>query len=203
MSQIFRAVRTSLSEPFGSPEHLSFFDDPGWHVGSAAVSSDGTAFYFIKWRHDEIPADIYVSYNKKALEDVAILATKQAIQKKARAIAEINAAMHNETYAYGALRVLLDHDGGGGGGVCDTEKATWRILAAYWHEKQQCRFTVLKSIRELEDALLLLDYEVEPYTLSGDDGDVSGEMLQADINADGRVDFSDYALLMNYWLDSY
>ncbi len=59
--QLFKATRTSLTEPFGNLEHLSFFDTPGGHSGGPYLSSDGTALYFVSWLRDE-NRDIYVSY---------------------------------------------------------------------------------------------------------------------------------------------
>jgi hypothetical protein len=60
--QLFEATRTSVLEPFGSPEHLSFFDTPGGGSAEPSLSSDGTALYFT--RHlGSGPGDIYVSYS--------------------------------------------------------------------------------------------------------------------------------------------
>jgi Tol biopolymer transport system component len=62
IGQLFKATRESLDAPFGSPEHLSFFDSPGSSLGYPFLSSDGKAFYFAK-SVDGQPLDIYVSYS--------------------------------------------------------------------------------------------------------------------------------------------
>ena len=61
-TQIFRATRGSLSEPFGNLEHLSLFDTPGGGSGFSRCSSDGKSLYFTSWLSGE-PSDIYVSYS--------------------------------------------------------------------------------------------------------------------------------------------
>jgi len=62
-SQLFEAVRNSINDPFGSPEHLSFFDTPGGVSGALSLSSDGSSLYFGRVSPDTAEADIYVSYN--------------------------------------------------------------------------------------------------------------------------------------------
>ena len=59
--QIFRAQRSSLTEPFGSPVHLSFFDTPVGSSAYPALSSDGSTMFFGRWLSGET-TDIYVSY---------------------------------------------------------------------------------------------------------------------------------------------
>jgi hypothetical protein len=59
--QLFKATRTSLTEPFSNLEHLSFFDTPGGDSGAPCPSYDGTAIYFVSWLSDG-NRDIYVSY---------------------------------------------------------------------------------------------------------------------------------------------
>ena len=58
---ILEATRLSLNDPFGNVQHLSAFDMPGTWSNHPAISSDGTAFYFVSpgtgGNHD-----IYVSY---------------------------------------------------------------------------------------------------------------------------------------------
>jgi parallel beta-helix repeat protein len=61
VSQLFKATRESLDAPFGNLEHLSFFDSPDSSVQYPFLSSDGSAFYFGKWKSGEM-MDIYVSY---------------------------------------------------------------------------------------------------------------------------------------------
>jgi Tol biopolymer transport system component len=43
--EIFKALRTSLIEPFGNVEHLSFLDSPSGQ-GCPGISADGTTLYF-------------------------------------------------------------------------------------------------------------------------------------------------------------
>jgi parallel beta-helix repeat protein len=60
-TQLFRARREALDQPFGPPEHLSFFDTPGGGSGHPCISSDDTALYFLRGLSGERP-DIWVSY---------------------------------------------------------------------------------------------------------------------------------------------
>jgi len=62
-SQLFTATRTSLDGTFGPAEHLAFLDTPGWQNNHPYLSSDGTAFYFVRQLGDDrTTQDIYVSY---------------------------------------------------------------------------------------------------------------------------------------------
>ena len=60
VSQLFKATRGSLMDPFGETQHLSVFDTPGGHSSWPALSSDGSALYFT--RSFGSGGDIYVSY---------------------------------------------------------------------------------------------------------------------------------------------
>ncbi|MHC4739865.1 MAG: LamG-like jellyroll fold domain-containing protein [Planctomycetota bacterium] len=60
-SPLYKATRTSLSEPFGNIEQLSFFYTPLGSSSSPFLSSDGKAFYFSR-TVDGQPIDNYVSY---------------------------------------------------------------------------------------------------------------------------------------------
>jgi Tol biopolymer transport system component len=59
--QLFRATRQSLDAPFVNLEHLSFFDSPDSSAQYPFLSSDGSVFYFGRWKSGEF-MDIYVSY---------------------------------------------------------------------------------------------------------------------------------------------
>lgn len=59
-AQLFKATRGSLEVPFGSPEHLSFFDSPGSSLQYPFLSSDGKTFYYARSDFGE-PFDIWVS----------------------------------------------------------------------------------------------------------------------------------------------
>ena len=60
-SQIFKADRTSLEEPFGLAEHLSVLDEAGSSCAHPGISSDGKALYFVRAYAKE-RTDIWVSY---------------------------------------------------------------------------------------------------------------------------------------------
>ncbi len=60
-SRLFRASRASADEPFGPPEHLSFFDAESVSLQYPFLGNDGTALYFVRWE-DGDTTDIYVSY---------------------------------------------------------------------------------------------------------------------------------------------
>jgi len=53
---------------------------------------------------------------------------------------------------------------------------------------------------KLEDALILLGEEVEPQ--SWPEEPEPPAVLKADINEDGVVDFQDFAVLTDHWLES-
>jgi len=61
ISQLFTATRESVTEPFGSPERLRFFDLPGNALEYPTPSSDGMALYFTRSINGG-QFDIYVSY---------------------------------------------------------------------------------------------------------------------------------------------
>jgi hypothetical protein len=197
-TQLFKAVRNSLSEPFGSLEHLSIFDTPGGHSYRPCVSSDGGAFYFARFLPDE-DADIYVSYRIEEPYELAILHIEKAIEKKNEAITKIDAAMNEEIQAYEALDELLLSGEYGDLSKKDIIKAKREVLTALRRQKI-CRTVLHSSIRRLENALILLDQEVEPQSWPDD---INEHIIQADINVDGKVDLRDMALLMDSWLGSY
>ena len=61
-SEIFKASRNSLNDPFGNVENLSFLDLPGYYVaGHPGISADGTALYFCMG-NSSVASDIYVTY---------------------------------------------------------------------------------------------------------------------------------------------
>jgi len=60
--QIFEATRSSLSDLFGNVQHLSALDMPGRYDDHPAISSDGTALYFVSGLSGNTNTDIYVSY---------------------------------------------------------------------------------------------------------------------------------------------
>jgi len=68
-----------------------------------------------------------------------------------------------------------------------------------------CRRILRKSIRALENSLALLDCEVEPQNWPDEEPQeqVDEAVKRADINEDGIVDFYDFAILMEHWLESY
>jgi len=59
--QIFVSRRSSLDEPFGPPEHLTYFDTPQGSSCQPAISSDGTELYFVRSSPGKYP-DIWVSH---------------------------------------------------------------------------------------------------------------------------------------------
>jgi hypothetical protein len=200
-SQIFMATRDSLNQPFGNVEHLSFFDTPGGVSTRPCISSDETAFYFTRSPAGG-NADIYVSYWIDDPYELAIFRIERAIEEKNEALMKIDTAMNEESQAYEALEELLLSGEYGDLNRVDIIRAKWKILSAFWRQKL-CRATLRVSIGRLEDALVLLGYEVAPQSWPEEPGGINKGVIQADINADGTVDFHDLAFLMNHWLDSY
>jgi len=156
-SQIFRATRASLSEPFGNVEHLSFFDTPGGNSGHPCISSDGTVFYFVR-SIDGQPCDIYVSYLIENPYELAIIRTEDAISKKVEVLEGISAELEKEWAAYETLEELLE--GGDYGDLYkgDIVTAKQKIHSATQHEEQSID-ALEKSVEKLKDALSALGYE--------------------------------------------
>jgi hypothetical protein len=71
--QIFEATRSSLSDLFGNVQHLSALDMPGRYNDHPAISSDGTAIYFVSGLLGNANADIYVSYLVPEPATIALL----------------------------------------------------------------------------------------------------------------------------------
>jgi hypothetical protein len=59
-SQLFRATRQSLSDPFGNLEHLSFFDST-YGASSPSLSADGTTLFFAQGMSSSGFRNIYSS----------------------------------------------------------------------------------------------------------------------------------------------
>jgi hypothetical protein len=159
-SQIFKATRGSLSEPFGNLEHLSFFDTPGGHSRSPCPSYDGTAFYFGSALDGE-PADIYVSYWIVDPYEVAVNSIEDAIAEKLDALEKVNAALEKEWTAYDALQELLESGDYGDLKKSDIIHAIQQIHSSIQHEELSAK-TLQRSIEKLEDSLSALGCEPTP-----------------------------------------
>jgi len=155
--QIFKATRPSVNGPFGNIEHLSVFDSPGGGSYDPALSSDGSAFYFVRKLDGGTPStfDIYVSYQPVA-EVTNLIAT--AIEKKFKALDALDAALTAEDTAYDALEELLESGDYGDMKKGDVVKAKQRIHSAIQHE-EQAQMDIDKSIEKLNDGLEALGIE--------------------------------------------
>jgi Tol biopolymer transport system component len=83
LGQIFKATRNSLNDPYGNVTHLSMFDTPGGGSFHPAISSDGTAFYFVSALSGQ-PGDIYVSYNIPEPATIALLGLGGLLLRRSR-----------------------------------------------------------------------------------------------------------------------
>jgi hypothetical protein len=159
-SQIFKATRNSLSEPFGNIEHLSSFDTPGGHSVHPCISSDGKALYFARTSTGE-PSDIYVSYWIVDPYQDAVTAILDAIDEKLDALDKVNAALEKEWTAYDALQELLESGDYSDLSKGDIITAMQKAYSAIQHEELSKK-TLERSIEKLEDALAALGWVPPP-----------------------------------------
>jgi Tol biopolymer transport system component len=83
--QIFEAIRSSLNDPFGNIQHLSALDMPDRYNDHPAISSDGTAIYFISGLSVSTNTDIYVSYLVPEPATLLLLGLGGLVLRKRRA----------------------------------------------------------------------------------------------------------------------
>ena len=160
-SQIFRATRESLIQPFGIAEHLSSFDTPGGQSGQPCISSDGTAFYFVGVINGQ-PCDIYVAYLIEDPYEIAIIRIEDAIAGEVEVVERIDAALQQEWSAYEAIEQWLETGDYGDFYKGDIVTAKQKIHSAIQHEGQQSIGALDKSVEKLKDALSALGREPEP-----------------------------------------
>jgi hypothetical protein len=80
----------------------------------------------------------------------------------------------------------------------DVHTVRRQVRAAILRERLS-KFALERTKRRLQTALSILTGELLPATPS----EVDAELESADVNVDGMVNFSDLAIMMNHWLESY
>jgi len=160
-SQLFKATRESLTQPFGNIEHLWACDTPGGSSATPCLSSDGSAIYYRSHSATQ-STDIYVSYlAEKNPYKIAITRIKGAIAEKLDALERIDAALEKEWTAYEALEELLDTGDYGDLKKSDITHAMQQIHASIQHEELSKK-VIQKSIEKLLYSLSTLGYGPQP-----------------------------------------
>jgi len=80
----------------------------------------------------------------------------------------------------------------------DVIQAKQKLHSAIQHE-EQAETTIGQSLEKLNDALDALGIDPTSWHQS----EIEEEIIRADINADGVVDFRDFTILTEHWLKSY
>ncbi|NIP26204.1 MAG: hypothetical protein GWN67_27470 [Phycisphaerae bacterium] len=164
-SQLFKATRESLTQPFGNIEHLWACDTPGGSSATPCLSSDGSAIYYRSHTATR-STDIFVSYLvEKGPYEIAITGIKDAIAKKLDALEQIEVALEKEWTAYDALEQLLDNEDYSVLKKGDIITAMQKIHSSIQHQQQSID-SLQKSIEKLQDSLSVMDYEPPPPPLN-------------------------------------
>lgn len=193
---IYKATRPSTNELFGDLEYVPINTDD-YRESDTYVTPDEETIYFYSNREGK--KGIWVS-RRIGLAGIAARKIEEAIAEKTEALERIDAALEKEIAARELLDELLASGDFGFLTRRDVLKAKVRIRLAMWRE-QLCKAGLAKSIRRLENTLDALSCDIEPDTWP--DEEVTEELMQADLNADGVIDQLDFAILAGHWLKSY
>lgn len=135
-------------------------------------------------------------------EMIAALNIKMAISDKKEAEQAIDTASAKEQAATKALNELLNSGKLHDFKPADLQKAKRKIWLATMRQKV-AKYALSKSVDELEDALAILTGEGRQHKRPKKQSDDEVELRRVDINGDGVVNSSDFAILSQHWLEEY
>jgi len=159
-SQLFKATRQSLTQPFGNIEHLSACDTPGGCSANPCLSSDGSAIYYRSHTATR-STDIYVSYLIEDAVELAVIRIEDAIVEKVEALERIDASLEKELAAYKSLEEVLESGDYGDLKKGDIVTAMQTIHSAIQHQELSKK-ALEKSIEKLLYSLSALGYGPQP-----------------------------------------
>ncbi|MHC4572913.1 MAG: DUF3466 family protein [Planctomycetota bacterium] len=199
------------AETAGGDSHATLFDSTGSgnniDLNDLIDPSLGTTLTFARCINDHgwiVGYGVHPDKTKHGflltpiLPQIAIYNTESAIAEKLEALERIDAALENERAAIEALNEMLATGEPGDPNQRVLLTAKRQIGRAILGERV-CKLRLERTRRKLEMALAALKGETPP--LSQAELDI--ELERADVNADGVVNFEDFAILLNHWLESY
>lgn len=221
VSQLFRATRESVEDPFSEPELLSFFGSP---AGNPSVSSDGRAIYFIR------EGDVYVSYRipQPVAVDIKPGSCPNPLNLASRGVLpvailgsddlDVNAIDVASIRLAGAAPVRSSFEdvaapvSDGNECECTTEASDSYTDLTLKFKTQQIVEQIVNLLGELVDGeLLVLNLAgalSDGTPIEGTDcivvvGKVPRPLAarSSDINTDGIVDILDFSKMAKYWLE--
>jgi hypothetical protein len=228
--QLFRATRRSAEGPFGAPEHLSFFDADGAVSAQPCISADGSAFYFRRHLVGDGHTDIYVSYRiaEPAAIDIKPGSCPNPLNLGSRGVLPV-AILGSEGLDVAGIDVATVQLAGVGPGRSSYEGVTMPLADGNECDCTEegpdgyvdltLKFKTTAVVEELMGTVGYIDkgdvlvlpliatlYDGTP--IEGEDRvRIVGKAPRAlaakkgDVDGDGIVNISDFAVIANYWLE--
>jgi len=135
--------------------------------------------------------------------DVAVGHIEDAMTRKAEALELIDEALASEQAARELLNDLRDSGDSNGLEPGDIVQASQKINSAMQHEVSSKK-SLHRSISQLEVSLAILNGQGHGNGQPNkNDEDYADELINVDVNADTVIDFEDFYMLSQHWLESY
>jgi len=135
--------------------------------------------------------------------DVAVGHIEDAMTRKAEALELIDEALASEQAARELLNDLRDSGDSNGLEPGDIVQASQKIHSAMQHEVSSKK-SLHRSISQLEVSLAILNGQGHGNGQPNkNDEDYADELINVDVNADTVIDFEDFYILSQHWLESY
>jgi len=148
------------------------------------------------------PKEFISSLNNVEPREAVISEIEYALAEKAEILERIDAVLEKEWAAYEALEGMLESGDYGDLRKGNIVKAKQKIHSAIQHQDQSKR-ALEKSIKKLQDSLIVLRCEVETQSPAQPDSGAEQPVIRADTNEDGIIDFRDFAIMANHWVGPY